>query len=115
MLLTTAPLTKKPPPWLKLEPWKCVASRTMIVSTGISTFHDVIALLARASQRMPIRLRVTKISIRITAAMIPVPERVFALRPFTRWWWKKLRAQCAVERYWIAASTSIGATVDACR
>ena len=47
--------------------------------------------------------------------MMPLPERVFAGRPLTRWLWKKLFAHFAVDRYWIAASTSIGATVAACR
>ncbi len=87
----------------------------MIVSTGIATFQVVIPLLARASQRIPIRFRITKMIIRMIAATMPLPDSVFAGSPFTRWLWKKWRAQCAVERYWIAASTSIGATVAACR
>ena len=115
MLLSAAPLTKKPPPLLKFEPWKFDTSRTMIVSTGMITFHVVIPLLARANQRMPTRFRITKMNIRMTAAMMPLPDSVFAEMPFTTWLWKKWRAQCAVDRYWIAASTSIGATVAAWR
>ena len=76
MLLTAAPWTKKPPPAVKLPAWKCVASSTMIVNTGMTTFHEVIALLARVSHRMPIRLSTTNSDIRMTAAMIPPPLSV---------------------------------------
>ena len=48
----------------------------MMVSTGISTFHEVSALLTRASQRIPIRLTVTKKTISRIATPIPVPLRV---------------------------------------
>ena len=42
------PGMKKPPPAVKLCPWKCVDSNTITVRTGMSTFHDVIQLLAWA-------------------------------------------------------------------
>ena len=69
--MTAGPWTKKPPPAVKFPAWKCVASSTMIVSTGIATFQVVIAVFARVSHRIPIRFRTTKQAIRITAAMIP--------------------------------------------
>ena len=48
----------------------------MIVSTGISTFHDVSPLLTRASQWIPIRFTQTKKNISPTATRIPTPLSV---------------------------------------
>ena len=102
------PWTKKPPPAVKLLACKWVASSTTIVSTGIATFQTVIALLARVSQRMPIRFSTTKQAIRTTATTIPLPLSV-PLERYRPW------PQSVVDRYWIAASTSIGAVAAACR
>ncbi len=102
------PCTKNPPPAVKLPVCRWVASSTTIVSTGIATFQTVIALLARVSQRMPIRLSTTKQAIRTTATPIPLGLNV-PLERYRPW------PQSVVERYWIAASTSIGAVAAACR
>ena len=54
--LTAEPLTKKPPPALRLPPCDLKTSSTMMVSTGTRIFQVVRMLLTRASQPMPIRL-----------------------------------------------------------
>jgi hypothetical protein len=108
MSLNSAPLTKKPPPWLKLPPWKCVASSTTMVRIGIRTFHVVSELLTRASQRIPIRLTNTNMNMRTIATTIPLPVRVMFVAS------NRPEAQLIEDKYWIAASTSIGATLAAC-
>ena len=97
--------TKKPPAAVKLEPWKLEASRTMIVPTGMITFHHVSALLTRASQRTPMRLIAVKTNMSAIATGIPGPWR---LVPLYQLW-----ANFQDDAYWMAASTSMGATVAA--
>ena len=98
---------KKPPPALKFDPWNLKPMNTMIVSTGIATFHHVSELFTRASQRTPTRLTIVNRNIRINATTIPTPVSFVPLY--------QLCAKWAVEMYSIAASTSIGATAAACR
>ena len=81
--------------------------KTMIVSIGTRTFHHVSELFTRASQRTPKRSTNVNRAIRITATTIPVPVSFVPLY--------QCRAKWTVEKYSIAASTSIGATAAACR
>ena len=84
----------------------------MTVSAGTSTFQVVIPVLALASQRMPIRLMMTKTTIRPAATAIPAPLRVPTEAPTIGGLYQPL-AQEATDAYWTTASTSIGATVAA--
>ena len=72
----------------------------------MATFHVVSELLTRCSHRTPMRLTATKKNISRTATRMPTPWTVPLLE-------NQLCAQWAVDRYWIAASTSIGATLAA--
>ena len=71
---TAEPLMKKPPPALKLLPWKLETISTTIVMHGMTTFHHVSALLTRASQRMPIMLMIVKTA--ISASVTTEPDAV---------------------------------------
>src|ERR1700722_16083767 len=92
MLLSLAPEMKNPPakvsglplnvPWMwlpKLPLWKWVAPSTMIVRTGMATFHVVIVLLNRVSQATPTRLMITNTIMRTTAAPMPAADKVLVL------------------------------------
>ncbi len=61
----------KPPPALKLPPWKEVETSTTIVNTGTAIFHHVATLLVSESQRTPMMLMTEKISISTPATTYP--------------------------------------------
>jgi hypothetical protein len=100
----------KPPPAVKLPPWKLLIDSTRMASSGAPTFHQVATVLTRASIRMPRKLMETKIAISTTAITIPGPVRTL-VPPLTC---IQLSAQCQCCAYWIMASTSTGATEAAC-
>ena len=60
------------PPAVKLPLCQWNAS-TMMVRTGIATFHQVMTLLTRANIRMARKLTATKIAIRMMVSMKPTP------------------------------------------
>jgi len=61
----------KPSAAVKLLLWKFVIASTKIVRRGTATFHQVMALLALASIRMPRKLIATKTAMSTTAAAMP--------------------------------------------
>ncbi len=83
--------------------------RTTAVRTGTASLATVSAELVRVSQRMPTRFSVTKSPMRPTAATMPDGVSVPCLELYRPW------AHGVVERYWMAARTSIGAIVAAWR
>ena len=60
------------PPALKLAGWN-LNSSTMMVRTGIATFHQVMVLLTLAKMRMARKLTAVKIAIRMTVITRPSP------------------------------------------
>src|SRR6185312_11020017 len=77
--LNAAPCTKNPPAAVKFEPWKLVTSSTMIVPTGMITFHQVNALLTRASHRTPMRFTAVNTNMSPMATGMPAPWRLVPL------------------------------------
>ena len=67
------PPGRKPwPPAVKLPLCQWVSS-TMMVRTGIATFHHVMMLLTRAKMRMARKLTATKIAISTMVSTKPTP------------------------------------------
>ena len=70
-----APNGAKPPPAVKLLPWKETAISTTIVSSGTAVFQITVALLDSASQFTPARLMSVKTSMSTTATTRPLADQ----------------------------------------
>ena len=90
----------------KFEAWKLVMASTTMVKTGTATLTTVTVSFVRDIHRTPMRLSVTNIAMSTMATTMPVPLKVPLA--FTHPW-----AHDSEDRYWIVASTSMGATVAA--
>jgi len=71
MSFQVTPVGLKPPPALKLLGWKW-NSRTMMVRTGMATFHQVMPLLTCWNSRIARKLMAVKTAIRTIVKMKPV-------------------------------------------
>jgi len=95
---------------VKFELWNERASRMITVSTGIAVFQITMTELLSDSSLAPSRLTTVNSSISADATARPVRFSVPLLCSITRW----ALAQLVLLRYWMLASTSIGAIVTAC-
>ncbi len=90
--------------------------QTMIVRTGMNTFHEVIAVVGPGQPPDPDHVHDHEHDHQDDRdRVMPTTVQRAAGSPFALAMTKKWRAQWSLDRYWIAASTSIGATVAACR